>query len=421
MWFNAWLREPTVSRNQRPVNRFRPTLDVLEGRCLPSTLTVTNNLDSGRGSLRAEIAAAKAGDTINFAPNLNGQTITLTSGELLVNKNLTINGPGAGELTVSGNNASRVFDLPEVAASFSGMTIQGGNADTGGGIANFYGALTIDNCIITGNSASYQGGGIFNNGALSLTNCSLTGNSASSSGGAIYDYAGSFTVQLSTISGNRARVDGGGIVYFASSTPSVGTIQSCTIANNSASHGGGVNQWHGVLKLLGSTLSGNMADGTVYGTTGARGGALYNSGTVTVTGCTFTGNSASLGGGIYMSVGSLRTIDGCTFTNNTAVEGGGIYHDFGPAITVSNSTFMGNSATQGGGIYNAFGYVTLVGCYLSGNSASDSGGGVFNAVSCNLIVRSSTLLNNQAPLGADLFNLGTLSIDSASTVGVISP
>jgi predicted outer membrane repeat protein len=438
MWFTRWLanqlgpaarqhsgclRNP--ARRQRAARpNFRPTLEVLEERWVPSTLTVTNNLDSGAGSLRADIAAAKNGDTIVFAPGLNGQTITLTSGELLINKNLTINGPGAGELTVSGNNASRVFDLLNVAASLSGMTIRGGNAYVGGGIANqSSGALTIDNCVITGNSATYQGGGIYNTGALSVSNCSLTGNSASSSGGAIYDYAGSFTVQLSTISGNRARVDGGGIVYFASSTLSVGTIQSCTIANNSASHGGGVNQWHGVLKLLGSTLSGNTAaeDGTVYGALGARGGGLYNVGTVTVTDCTFTGNSASLGGGIYMSVGSNRTIAGCTFTNNTAEEGGGIYHDVGPAIAVSNSTFTGNAAAQGGGIYNASGFVTLVSCNMSGNSATDSGGGVFNAAYCNLIVHGSTLLHNMAPLGADLYNLGRVSIDSASTIGVSYP
>jgi predicted outer membrane repeat protein len=423
MWYSSWLRDRIGSRKHRPVSRFRPTLEVLEGRWVPSTLTVTNNLNGGIGSLRAEIAAAKSGDTIVFAPSLNGQTITLTSGELLINKNLTINGPGAGELTVSGNNASRVFDLLNVIASVSGMTMRGGNAYVGAAIANQSGgSLTIDNCVITGNSATYQGGGIYNTGALSVSNCSLTGNSASSSGGAIYDYAASFTVQVSTISGNRARVDGGGIGFFSTSTSQVGTIQSCTVANNSASHGGGVNS-HGTLKLLGSNLSGNTAaeDGTVYGTLGARGGGLYNWGTVTVTDCTFTGNSAALGGGIYMSAGSNRTIAGSTFTNNTAVQGGGIYHDSGPAITVSNSSFTGNSAAQGGGIYNAFGYVTLVSCNLSGNSATDSGGGVFNAVSCDLILHGSTLLNNLAPLGADLYNLGTVSSDSASTVGVIYP
>ena len=59
---------------------------------MPSTLTVTSLADSGAGSLRADIAAAHSGDTIDFAPSLDGKTITLTKGELLINKNLTIAG-----------------------------------------------------------------------------------------------------------------------------------------------------------------------------------------------------------------------------------------------------------------------------------------------------------------------------------------
>jgi hypothetical protein len=74
--------------------RFRPRLEMLEDRALPSTLTVTNNLDSGPGSLRAEIAAARKGDTIVFAASLSGQTIALSSTELSIPKNLTIQGPG---------------------------------------------------------------------------------------------------------------------------------------------------------------------------------------------------------------------------------------------------------------------------------------------------------------------------------------
>src|ERR1019366_72744 len=104
MWFNfsRKTRSTDGNRSRRPT--FRPTLETLEDRWVPSTLTVRNNLDSGAVSLRAEIAAARSNDTIVFAPSLVGQTITLTSGELLINKNLTIAGPGAGELTLSGNH-----------------------------------------------------------------------------------------------------------------------------------------------------------------------------------------------------------------------------------------------------------------------------------------------------------------------------
>src|SRR5947209_3682564 len=76
--------------------RFRPVLDPMEDRTLLSTLTVTNNHDHGPGSLRAEIATAASGDTIKFSPNLDGQTITLTSGELTIDESLDIEGPGAG-------------------------------------------------------------------------------------------------------------------------------------------------------------------------------------------------------------------------------------------------------------------------------------------------------------------------------------
>ena len=67
-----------------------------------STVTVMNNHDSGPGSLRAAIAAAASGDTIQFANSLKGQTITLTTGELDITTSLNIDGPGAGLLTVSG-------------------------------------------------------------------------------------------------------------------------------------------------------------------------------------------------------------------------------------------------------------------------------------------------------------------------------
>ena len=89
------LRTPKAGRREPPC--FRPHLEVLESRWLPSTLTVTNNLDSGPGSLRAEIAAAKSGDTVVFAAAVDGKTITLTTGELAITTGVTIQGPGAGQ------------------------------------------------------------------------------------------------------------------------------------------------------------------------------------------------------------------------------------------------------------------------------------------------------------------------------------
>jgi hypothetical protein len=87
-------------------------LECLEDRTLLSTYLVTNLNDNGTGSLRAAVQAADAspGSTIDFAKGLHG-TITLTSGELDITSSTTVNGPGANKLAVSGNNASRVFEI----------------------------------------------------------------------------------------------------------------------------------------------------------------------------------------------------------------------------------------------------------------------------------------------------------------------
>src|SRR5262249_19067719 len=137
MWFSSWVRnrkrshsgQPSRTQRSSPGKRatFRPRLEALEDRWLPSTLTVLNSLDSGPGSLRAAIAVASSGDTINFANSLKGQTITLTSGQLAITTNLDIEGLGANKLAVSGNGASRVFDITGgVIATIAGLAIING-------------------------------------------------------------------------------------------------------------------------------------------------------------------------------------------------------------------------------------------------------------------------------------------------------
>ena len=98
-----------------------------------TTIIVTNTNDSGPGSLREALADANDGDTINFA--VTG-TIGLTSGQLLVDKNVTISGPGSASLAVDGNATSRVFHIgPGKIVSISGLTLTNGSTDSenGGG------------------------------------------------------------------------------------------------------------------------------------------------------------------------------------------------------------------------------------------------------------------------------------------------
>ena len=153
------------------------------------TITVTNTNDSGPGSLRQALVDANDGDTINFDSSLKGQKITLTSGQLNVDKDVAISGPGANYLAVDGNAQSRVFYVnPGTTVTISGLTITNGHVTEGGGVLNLAGALTLSDCIISGNSA-YIGGGIDSVGrgsaTLTVTNCTVSGNSADAYGGGI--------------------------------------------------------------------------------------------------------------------------------------------------------------------------------------------------------------------------------------------
>jgi hypothetical protein len=242
---------------------------MLETRCVPST--VTNLLDAGPGSLRQAILDTPAGGTVDFQPGLTG-TIVLTTGELAINRDLTIAGPGATVITVSGNHASRVFDIAASTVALSGLTVADGSAigTLGGGILNA-GTLTVTNSILSGNSAA-AGGGIFNNGMLTITGATVSGNAAGVLGGGI-DNNGGRTVFLtqSTLSGNSASA-GGGIFNSGSLT-----VSSCSLGDNSAGQGGGIlNSNLGTLTITGSTFSGNSASGN-----SADGGGIDNQGTLT--------------------------------------------------------------------------------------------------------------------------------------------
>jgi hypothetical protein len=350
---------------------FRPQLEALESRWLPSTLTVTNNSDTSTpGSLRAEIAAANTGDTIVFAPSLNGQTISLSGDELVLNKSLNINGPGAGLLAIDGGSLSRVFEVDGALTNvtLSGLTISHGAGlaeaepafsagwmpspydGLGGGLLNF-GKLTVSGCTFWSNSTSsnqnsYGGGGIYNDGTLSVSSCTFSHNSVGNS-------------------------------Y---SSPSGGGI--CSV---------------GTLSVSSSTFSNNVAYGS--------GGGI----------CNITsdyGKGFSFG---FVGPGSLM-VSGSTFSGNSAAAGGGIDNASGATATITSSTLSGNSATNGGGIFNA-GTLTLNGSTVSGNSATSAGGGIYNAKGGKLTIQSSVVLKNSAPLGADLDNLGSAKISKDSTIG----
>jgi hypothetical protein len=322
------------------VTRVRPRLDLeaLEGRDVPSALIVMNNLDSGPGSLRAEIAAAHSGDTIDLS-GLSGQTIALTSGELVLNKSLTVQGPSAtlAPVTISGSSASRVF---EVDGSSTSVALSNLNVIDGTGVAH--------NAASAG-ATDGKGGAIWNGGTLTVTACTISDNTAYHTGlpialgGAIYN-AGTLTVAASTVSNNSV-----GIMSF-----------EITLGGD----GGGIYN-AGTLKVSNSVLSNDTANG-------------------------FGGTEGGYGGGIFNAPKASATVTGGSLTGNVAHgDGGGISND---------------------------GTMTLSGVTVSGNATSGPGGGIFNDQKGHLALQSKSSVVNNGPY--DLYNLGALSISKDSTVGV---
>ena len=204
---------------------------------------------------------------------------------------------------------------------------------------------------------------------------------------------------VSYTSSHLERAFGGGI--YNSGTL---TITGSTLSGNSAYYGGGIyNTEGGTLTVTGSTLSGNSAS--------YQGGGIINSGQVstmlTISDSTLSGNSATDGGGIFNAGDeTILTITGSTLSGNSAEEyGGGIYNTMGGFISITDSTISGNSANEfGGGILNVLAFTTVSSSLISENSSGSGGGGIFCEIG-DITIVDSEISDNSANSGGGLYNL----------------
>jgi len=313
-----------------------------------ATFTVTSLADSGPGTLRQGLAATPTGGTIQFA--VTG-TITLTSGELMIGRDVTITGPGAQLLTIDGNHSSRVFNiLTNTTVNISGLTITHG--------------LSLGTDAPSGYSPGPgRGGGVLSDGTLFLTGCHISGNVAR--GG------------LAEGNGDGGAGEGGGICSHGTLS-----LRACQISGNVAEgrpyggsgRGGGISSY-GSLMLLGCTLHHNSArgaDSLDYAGEGL-GGAIHNYGILALTNCTVAHNSATggecfyfediggevQGGAVFNGSGGSGYMVGCTISGNSCQGGDGYFggHAYGGGMrsegvfTAKNTIVSGNTATGGTGSY----------------------------------------------------------------------
>lgn len=386
-------------------------------------VVVTNATDDpttpAAGSLRKAIADAANDDTIQFDPAVTG-TITLAGAELVIAKNLTITGPGAPILAISGNAKSRVFSISAGAAvTISGLTIQNGKAsdgangangqvrpgsagdgspgESGGGVLNA-GDLTVLDCVFSGNAAGKggaggkalggggpsstgyggngavggNGGALFSSGVLRLTRCTVTGNSSGvgGAGGSVNGYGQT---------GLSGKGGGGGGIYNASAQVDAVSLDACTVSANQAGAGG---------------YGGDADFGRNGGLGGAGGGVFNAAGAASFNNCTLSGNIAGKGG--QRGTGPFPFVG----TPGNGGDGGAIYNASAVAMTVTSCTISANAAGANG----------------SGTSSPPNdgkGGGIAN----NAVLRNTIVAGNNVGTSPDLF--GGFTTQGHNLIGAI--
>jgi predicted outer membrane repeat protein len=432
------------------------TLECLERRSMLTTITVTgsddgpgvfNPMDNTDTTLRGALAHVHAsGDTIEFKDT--GFTIHINS-PLSIGNSVTIFGSDdtdTGKVTIDGGNKVGDFIIGRGArVTLDHLNIINGSAASGAAVRNEFGTLFVINCTLSGNSATNDGGAILNQGGKTLiTNSTLENNKSSDDGGAIANRIGSVALSETNLLNNTATKTGGAISNQAGRLSIVGAVGNMNLSGNKAARGGAIfNAQAGNATILRAKLSNNSAsDGgaivntgrlTISGsllsgnTSSGNSGAIGNGGELTIERSTLSGNTASASGGAISSNRGV-TIRLCTLKDNTATKDGGAIFN-GAGMEIHDSTISGNKAANGGAIFNSH-YLTIEGSTISDNTASGDGGAISDiSPDTTLTISGSTLSGNKAAGKGGAISLfisgkvhigtSTLCGNSATTGGAI--
>ncbi|MEZ4410132.1 MAG: right-handed parallel beta-helix repeat-containing protein [Polyangiales bacterium] len=298
----------SVTDSQNATSTFAVTVNV------STAGVVTTNANSGPGSLRAVIAAVAAGATVTFAPSVVSP-ITLTS-SIAIPRAITIQGPGAGALTIDGATRVQLFYVT-APLTVTGLTFNGGYSGSYGGAIQVPGAatpLTVSDCAFTNNASEMLGGAIYTASNLTLTRSTFTSN-RSNNGGGVTASGPTSVVTDCTFTSNRATLHyGGGFYAYAGMRTS---IEGCSFVSNSSNNlGGGVAiaSVYGAMTVTNSTFAGNSA--TNYGSA-----VVLNAPALRMSFCTVTGSTGSP---------ALHITTGGPFILQNSIVAGNARGDFSP-------------------------------------------------------------------------------------------
>ncbi|MCL4505287.1 MAG: DUF11 domain-containing protein [Chloroflexi bacterium] len=381
---------------------------LLPGAARAGTITVTNTLDNGAGSLRDAITFALPGDTIVFDSSVFSMPLTIAlNSQLIVGNSLSIIGPDAA-LALSGQNTGRVMIASlGVDLTLNNLTIRDGNPGNGagGGIsaggalslthvnlisntANDYGGavyasgdLIVNDSYIYSNTAALDGGGLYTRATLQISGSQLISNAAGIRGGALF--AGeSLSLTQVTIISNTAGTSGGGAATLGNAY-----LDSSHIYSNAAFLSGGGLYISAALQLTGSQLAGNSS--------GGPGGGMYAGGALSIVNTDVTSNTANDNGGGAYAIGDVIVNNSTIYSNVAAILGGGLATT--ATLQINGGVVQGNRAGKfGGGLY-AYNALTMSGTQFLANQADQRGGGAYvDGGYAGAILTNGRFVNNTA-------------------------
>ena len=414
-----------------------------------TNFTVTNNADTGAGSLRQAITSANADNTATaIAPHTittdAAYSISLATALPAIANHININSSGTNVLTITATSGVRPISISAgKTVTLNYLTIQNCvyAADHGGAIYNDGGFTTINNCTFTNNSvqaANKAGGAIINcpNGAnigsLTISNSTFTSNKANN-GGAIQNEYGPLTLTNCTFDANSGLAGGLGSAIKINRAYAL-NMTGCVVKNNT-----GTAAIYDPQTAVISISNCIIKDNTSATTAGVSAAGLTVAGNTTITNCVISGNSitggANKGAGLCILTSLAATGNNCTVTGttisgntNSSNTGGGVSVQSGSTVSIvfTNCTISGNSATgtnDGGGL-RIDSPTTLNNCTITGNSSKTStpttavGGGIFN--NSSLVTLNYCILAGNNTASTDVkkdFNNNQLTTTLTSTTG----